>query len=142
MLRLPGAQEVRTAQVHKKSGRCIDTDRHQEMLWNCNFSSGSVEGCYDYNIRTGESLWPPGTKLVLVADQSVLVEQRSCRTASRAARCSEEVSGWTFKSSSLLQAAQLFSSAGLIRNTAVLPEVLHCSVVLRLGHDGGLLGKT
>ena len=38
-------------------------------------SSGSVEGYYLYNVRTGESAWPAGTKLVQVVEHGVLAEQ-------------------------------------------------------------------
>ena len=39
------------------------------------FTSGSVEGHYLQNVRTGESVWPAWTKLVQVVEHGVLAEQ-------------------------------------------------------------------
>ena len=39
------------------------------------FTSGSVDGHYLYNVRTGVSVWPAGTKLVQVVEHGVLAEQ-------------------------------------------------------------------
>ena len=86
--------------------------------------------------------WPAGTKLVLVADRSVLVEQRSCGTASRAARCSEEVRWMDIQVFITTASSAALFLGRLIRNTAVLREVLHGIIVLCLGHDGGFQGET